>query len=64
MMAVPWAPAGSVDSTWRDVLDEHGRIRHHVAVFIDGESIRSKSDLDVSLNEGSEVYIMQALSGG
>ena len=63
--------AGALDSLFRQhpelrgyVLDEHGRIRHHVAVFIDGESIRSKSDLDVSLNEGSEVYIMQALSGG
>ena len=24
------------------VLDEHGRVRHHVAVFIDGQSITDK----------------------
>ena len=46
------------------VLDERGRIRHHVAVFINGESIPNKSDLELPLGEGSEVYIMQALSGG
>ena len=46
------------------VLDERGRIRHHVAVFIDGDAICNKSELGLALEAGSEVYIMQALSGG
>ena len=46
------------------VLDEHGRVRHHVAVFIDGQSITDKARLDLPLAAQSEVYVMQALSGG
>ena len=46
------------------VVDEHGRVRHHVAVFVDGDSIRDKRDLSQPLAARSEVYVMQALSGG
>ena len=46
------------------VLDEHGTVRHHVAVFVDGDSIRDKRDLSQPLGERAEVYVMQALSGG
>jgi sulfur carrier protein ThiS len=46
------------------VLDEHGAVRHHVAVFVDGEAIRDKRDLTQALGERAEVYVMQALSGG
>lgn len=46
------------------VLDERGVVRHHVAVFVDGESIRDKRDLAVPLDERASVYVMQALSGG
>jgi molybdopterin synthase sulfur carrier subunit len=46
------------------VLDERGTVRHHVAVFIDGHALRDKSDLSAALREESEVYVMQALSGG
>jgi molybdopterin converting factor small subunit len=46
------------------VLDEHGHVRHHVAMFVDGESIADKSDLDLALRDGAEVYVLQALSGG
>jgi molybdopterin synthase sulfur carrier subunit len=46
------------------VLDERGTVRHHVAIFVDGGAIRDKSDLGVPLVAVSEVYIMQALSGG
>jgi molybdopterin synthase sulfur carrier subunit len=46
------------------VLDERGVPRHHVALFVDGQALRDKSDLGVALAPGSEVYIMQALSGG
>ena len=46
------------------VLDEHGAVRHHVAVFVDGMAIADKRKPAQALGEHSEVYIMQALSGG
>lgn len=46
------------------VLDERGAVRHHVAVFVDGEAIRDKRDLGQALGANAEVYVMQALSGG
>lgn len=46
------------------VLDEQGAVRHHVAVFVDGAALRDKHDLSQPLQPGSEVYVMQALSGG
>ncbi|UXI67747.1 MoaD/ThiS family protein [Tahibacter amnicola] len=46
------------------VVDEHGTVRRHVAIFIDGQSITDKSALAVPLRESSEIYILQALSGG
>jgi sulfur carrier protein ThiS len=35
----------------------------HIAVFVDGTHVRQNM-LDHPLERGSEVYIMQALSGG
>jgi sulfur carrier protein ThiS len=46
------------------VVDEHGAVRHHVAVFVDGDAIRDKRTLTQPLGERAEVYVMQALSGG
>ncbi|HET9485179.1 MAG TPA: MoaD/ThiS family protein [Xanthomonadales bacterium] len=46
------------------VVDEHGVVRHHVAVFVDGTSIRDKRALDDALRDDSEIHVMQALSGG
>jgi hypothetical protein len=44
------------------VLDEHGSLRKHVALFIDGELRRD--GLDAAVDEGASIYVMQALSGG
>jgi len=46
------------------VVDEQGCVRHHVAVFVDGDSIRDKRNLSQAVGARSEVYVMQALSGG
>lgn len=46
------------------VLDERGAIRHHVAVFVDGDALGDKRDLGQGLAENAELYVMQALSGG
>jgi sulfur-carrier protein len=45
------------------VFDDQDRVRLHIAVFVDGTHVRQNM-LDHPLERGSEVYIMQALSGG
>lgn len=46
------------------VVDEHGAVRHHVALFVDGRSLTRKTHLDHPLGATSELHVMQALSGG
>lgn len=46
------------------VLDDQGRVRKHVAIFVDGTLQPRNSVLQLPLGARSEVYIMQALSGG
>lgn len=48
----------------RYVLDEQGRLRQHVNIFIDGTMIKDRTTLTDPFTENSEIYIMQALSGG
>ena len=48
----------------RYVLDDQGRIRQHVNIFIDGVMIKDRNALTDPFRENSEIYIMQALSGG
>ena len=46
------------------ILDDQGRLRRHVAVFIDGELLIDKKDLGRAVALNAEIYVMQALSGG
>ena len=46
------------------VLDDQGRIRKHIAVFIDGAMVPRHTALSQAVSEGTEVYVFQALSGG
>jgi hypothetical protein len=46
------------------VLDDQGRLRQHMVVFVDGELIRDRVTLADPVAERSEVAVMQALSGG
>lgn len=46
------------------VLDEQGHLRRHVTVFIDGRRVRDRVRLDEAVGAASEVYVMQALTGG
>ena len=46
------------------VLDEQGAVRKHVAVFVNGEMIPSRSDLSRSLAAADRVHVIQALTGG
>lgn len=43
------------------VVDEQGRLREHMTVWLDGERCR---DLTASLGDLDELVLMQALSGG
>jgi molybdopterin converting factor small subunit len=42
------------------VLDEHGELRKHVFIFVDGQRAR----LAQPVRESSEIYVLQALTGG
>lgn len=46
------------------LLDEQGRLRQHVNIFIGDKLIRDKEKLSDKVSEKDEVFIMQALSGG
>jgi molybdopterin converting factor small subunit len=46
------------------LLDEQGQLRKHVNIFIDGTIIKDRTALSDLFSENSEIYIIQALSGG
>ncbi len=46
------------------VLREDGRVRPHVNVFVGRESIRYTGGLDTPVEDGAEIAILPAVSGG
>ena len=46
------------------VLDEQGRVRPHVNVFVGTESIRFTGGLNTPVQDGAEIWIVPAVSGG
>ncbi|HJU83611.1 MAG TPA: MoaD/ThiS family protein [Holophagaceae bacterium] len=46
------------------VLDEHGALRHHMVVFVDGEAVSDRRRLSDPVADRSDILVMQALSGG
>ena len=46
------------------VLDEQGRVRPHVNVFVGTDSIRDGGGLGARVPDGSEIAIIPAVSGG
>ena len=46
------------------VLDEQGALRKHMVVFVDGEAILDRTGLSDGVGADSQIYVMQALSGG
>jgi len=46
------------------VLDDQGSLRRHVTVFVDGRRVADRSGLSDPVGDTSEVYVLQALSGG
>ena len=46
------------------LVDEHGQLRQHVAVFIDGQPAADRTTLADAVRPDSAIYVLQALSGG
>lgn len=46
------------------ILDDQGAVRKHVALFLEGRSIVDRRHLSDAVRPDSEIFIMQALSGG
>ena len=46
------------------VVDDQGRLRQHVVIFIDGQMIRDRVGMTDEIAESAELFVMQALSGG
>lgn len=46
------------------LLDDQGRLRRHVAVFLDGQVIGDRERLSDRVGPTGELFVMQALSGG
>lgn len=46
------------------ILDDQGRVRRHIAIFVDGELRPRDSVLAEPVQEETEVYVFQALTGG
>ena len=43
------------------VVDEQGALRKHMRIYVNSDMVR---DLRTALNDGDELHILQALSGG
>ncbi len=46
------------------VLDDQSRLRQHMVIFVDGKTIVDRITLSDAISSNSEIYVMQALSGG
>lgn len=46
------------------VLTEQGQLRRHVVIFVDGVRVHDRRHLTDAVQPGSEIHVLQALSGG
>jgi len=46
------------------ILDDQGRLRRHVNVFVNDRMVADRSGLTDPVAETDEVFVLQALSGG
>jgi len=46
------------------VLDDQAALRKHMTVIVDGHSLRDRVRLSDTVTVTSEIYVLQALSGG
>ena len=68
----PAATVGeALENLWRwhvglrdRVLNEQGKLRQHVNIFLDDDNVRRKELLDTTLPDNCEITILPAVSGG
>lgn len=46
------------------ITDEQGRLRQHVALWVDGRQVKDRQALSDAVTPASSVYVLQSLSGG
>ncbi|MDN0082865.1 MoaD/ThiS family protein [Crenobacter sp. SG2305] len=46
------------------LFDDQGRLRHHLSVFVDGKAVHDRQRLSDPVAPSSEIYVVQALTGG
>jgi molybdopterin converting factor small subunit len=46
------------------VVNEEGRLREHINIFVGNENIRYSGDFATPLKPGAEISILPAVSGG
>jgi hypothetical protein len=46
------------------ILDDRGAVRQHVSIFVDDAPIVDRATLSDAVGEQSEIFVLQALSGG
>ena len=46
------------------LMTEQGALRPHVNLFVDGENVRFTGGLETAVGEGSEIFVLPAISGG
>ena len=46
------------------VLDDQGALRKHMTILVDGRRISDREGLSDAVGPDSEIWVMQALSGG
>ncbi len=46
------------------VLDDQGALRRHVAIYVNGESLRDRTGLSDPVAGDDEIHVFQALTGG
>jgi sulfur-carrier protein len=46
------------------ILDDAGRLRTHVSVFVGDRSLADRATLSDAVGDDTEIFVLQALSGG
>lgn len=46
------------------ILEDQGELRKHVLIFVDGQQLRDRDRQTDTVSDHSEIYVVQALSGG
>ena len=52
------------DRVWGYVLDDQAALRKHMTIIVDGRTVKDRSGLSDPVTAASQVFVLQALSGG